>query len=116
MNPEIRGLVMLAIRNAFYKDYSALVNQYLKLAEGFGTSQLKTDLNHLSNVFSRNTTHEGRHNLNLFTKNRDGHYTSHETFLAALNHDPASQILINEDITFERTTNGDWRFYETPSP
>ncbi len=55
LDKETRQLAILALRNAFYEDFSSLVNGYLNSAKGLDDDELMEEyLQEMANVYSRN--------------------------------------------------------------
>jgi hypothetical protein len=108
MDNELKGLAMLVLKNAFYSDFSTLVNEYLKAAQGVDDGTFALQLGEAANVFSRNTEEGGDFFLNIWTQNRSG-TTGHGTIFEALEFDQASRVYIQGRLAFERR-NGEMYF------
>lgn len=111
MDEELRALAMLALKNAFYEDFSALVNAYLKAAEGLDVTTFEMQLGETANVFSRDDKAEGDSRPNIWTQNVRGGFdtTGHEVLMEALEFDRATEVHLQGRKVFERL-GGEWYF------
>lgn len=111
MDEELKELAALALRNAFWKDFSALANKYLKAAKGLDTDSQEMQMGEMTSIYGRDTKAEGDVFLNIWTQNGESKFatTGHETILEALEHDPATEVHLRGEQVFERR-NGEWYF------
>lgn len=108
---ETKALATCALRNAFYADFSALVNAYLKAAEGLDTAALERQLGEVSDVFSRDSGAEAVCYPNIWTRNTGTGFstTGHGSILEALEFDNALEVHLQGRTIFERR-KGEWRY------
>lgn len=110
MDEELKQLASLALKNAFYDDFSALVNAYIKAAEGLGDDTFEMQLCETANVFSRDDKAEGDIRLHIWTQNGSRFASSqHDTVLEALELDRATEVHLQGHRVFERR-DGEWYF------
>lgn len=112
MDEELKQLAALALRNAFWSDFSALVNKYLEAAAGLDTDAQERLMGERTSVYGRDTTSEDVDlSLNLWTQNARGKFdtTGHETLLEALEHEQANEVHLRGRKVFERR-DGEWYF------
>ena len=112
LDDETKALAGLALRNAFYIEFSEMVCRYLAGAEGLGQGDFELQLGDLTSVFGRADAGFGDETLNINTSNSDesmfancGHETMHE----ALTHAPAMRVYLRGKLVFERR-KGEWFF------
>lgn len=108
---ELRDLAELALLNAFWEDFSALANTYLKAAEGLKTSALEQRMGDLTSIYGRRRDAEGDHSLNIWTQGPNGPSDTcgHQTLLGALEHENALSVHLCGRLIFERN-GGEWYF------
>lgn len=113
MDDEIKELAALALRNAFWYDFSALVNNYLAASEGVDvTRDQEQMLCDTANVYDRDTSAEDSETRPIiWTQNGEGRFstTGHDTMLEALEFDRATEVHLQGKKIFERR-NGEWYF------
>ena len=111
MDNELKELAALALRNAFWHDFSALVNKYLEAAKGLDTDSQEMQMGEMTSIYGRDTDAEGDENLNIWTQNEESKFatTGHETILEALEHTPATEVHLRGKKVFERR-DGEWYF------
>lgn len=110
IDDELKDLAMLALRNAFYKDFSALCNAYLEAAEGLDVEAQERMMGEMTSIYSRDTKERGV-SLNIWTQNRKHGFgtTGHRTILEALRHRPAVELHLEDKQVFEEH-KGEWYF------
>lgn len=115
VNEELRQLAALALRNAFWREFSALVNAYLAAGAGLTECQdLEEQLGEVTSVYGRNTQSEGDMRPDIWTKNEPNAFfatTGHDTLLDALRFERAVEVHLNGEKLFERRA-GKWYFVE----
>ena len=84
MDQELKDLGALALRNAFYRDFSALVNLYMEAAKGLDVEHFETQLAETANVFSRDPHAESDEPLPLWSTDTEGHDDDHRSMLKTL--------------------------------
>ena len=111
MDQELKQLALLALKNAFYQDFSALANAYIKTAEGLGYVNLEAYLAEAANMFSRDVEADGDMRPNIWTRNDRGGYdtSGHETLYEALSFERATEVYLQGTQVFERR-DGVWYF------
>lgn len=110
MDHETRELALLALKNAFYTDFSGLVNAYLKAAEGLAPpAYLEAEIHRLSNVFSRAEKAEGDNRPIIYTTDAGGWSSGFDTIAQALDYDKAVAVYLQAEKVFERR-DGEWYF------
>ena len=112
MDEELKELAALALRNAFWEDFSALVNKYLEAAQGLDTETQEMQMGEMTSIYGRNTdADEDDIPLNIWTQNGESKFatTGHETILEALDHAPATEVHLRGKKVFERRA-GEWHF------
>jgi len=111
MNDELKQLAALALRNAFWKDFSALVNKYLDAAKGLDTNTQEMQMGEMTSIYGRDTEAEGDVFLNIWTQNGESKFatTGHERLLEALEHEPATEVHLRGKKVFE-LRDGEWYF------
>lgn len=111
IDDELKSLAALALRNAFWQDFSALVNTYLTASSGLDVAQQEMQLSELTSVYGRDTAEVGDVSINIWTQagNSPGATTGHETILEALEHPAATEVHVRGEKVFERI-GGEWRF------
>ena len=92
-------LADLALHNAFWRDFSALVNAYIK------AGAKEYELQESANVFSRDEEAVTRFYVDIQTQ--DGEI--HETILQAFEHPGANRISVQGAKRFERQ-DGEWYY------
>lgn len=110
VDDELKELAALALRNAFYEKFSALVNAYLEASEGLIENQ-KTLMGEMTSVFGRNPNIEGDEKPNIWTDQENNPWAScgHVALLEAFEMEKADRIGLNGKIIFKRI-NGEWFF------
>ncbi len=110
MDDELKALAALALRNAFWNDFSALVNKYLEAANGLDTGMQEMQMGEMTSIYGRDTEAKGDVFLNIWSKNRNGFDTTgHDTILAALEDEAAIEVHLCGKKVFERR-DGEWYF------
>ena len=112
VDDELKELAALALRNEFYKKFSALVNAYLEASEGLIENQ-ETLLGEMTSVFGRYPDIEADEKPNIWTDQKANPlWTScgHLTLLEAFEMNNADRIGLNGKIIFERIAGGEWFF------
>lgn len=113
MDEELKQLAMLALRNAFWRDFSALVNEYLAAGRGLDTYLLEMQMGEMTSIYGRDTKAKKDIDLNLWTAGADEHNRyvprDHETILQALDRKDATAVHLCGQIVFERR-DGEWYF------
>ena len=67
LDPEIKSLAAFSLRNAFWNDFSGLVNTYLQAAEGLDASCQDIQMGELTSIYGRDMDAEIDLSLNIWT-------------------------------------------------
>lgn len=112
IDDETKALAALALHNAFYIEFSEMVNRYLAGAEGLDQPNFDYHLGDLTSIFGRADVGQGDETLGIWSsrrltdnQNTCGHSTLHE----ALTHGPAVRVYLRGGLVFERR-KGEWFF------
>lgn len=108
MDDETMALARHALANAFYTDFSDLVNKYLKAAEGVDDGDFDQKLQEMANVFGRDDKALGDFWLTIWTQQVRG-TCGHQTMTEALEYEPALGVRVQGVRVFERR-DGEWYF------
>ena len=116
MDEETKELAALALRNQFWRDFSSLVNAYLKASAGLDVEYQKQQMAEMTSVYGRSdscnsknfkpsiwTQSEGRRHSRLSTRKY------HRTILEALELETAAEVSLGGRRVFERR-GGEWYF------
>ena len=111
MDNELKELAALALRNAFWHDFSALVNKYLEAAEGLDVAQQEMQMGDMTGIYGRGTEEVGDVSLNIWTQNGNSEFatTGHKSIVAALEHKAATEVHLRGEKVFEKR-DGEWYF------
>lgn len=111
MDEELKELAGLALRNAFWEDFSALVNKYLEAAKGLDVEAQEMQMGEMTSIYGRDTEAEDDVFLNIWTQNGESKLatTGHGTILEALEHEPATEVHLRGKQVFKRR-DGEWYF------
>lgn len=104
MDKELKELAALALRNAFWLDFSALVNKYLEAAEGLDVTLQEMQMGELTSIYGRDYQATGDVFLNIWTQDGETKFfqPGHETILDALEQEGASEVHLRGKKVFER--------------
>lgn len=109
IDDELKQLAALALRNAFWQDFSALVNKYLEAAAELDVTTQESMMGEMTSIYGRSTEAKGAEPVNIWTRRANGHTAGHRTILEALEHTEAIEVHIEAKKVFERQ-NGTWRY------
>lgn len=111
MSEELKDLAALALRNAFWIDFSALVNEYLKASKGLDIDMQKMQMGEMTSIYGRDDGVEGDVILDIWTQNGESRFATagHGTILQALEYEPATEVYLRGEKVFERR-DGEWYF------
>jgi len=112
LDDELKQLAALALRNAFYHDFSAMVSAYLAASSGLGVDSQEDQLGELTSIYGRDTGARGSVAVISWTSlpNKPLHnHTPHGTILHALAHDDADAVFLRGKKVFERRGD-EWYF------
>jgi hypothetical protein len=106
---EISQLALLALRNSFWKDFSALCNTYLTAAEGLDVTAQEMQMGELTSIYGRDVavlTSDIK--LRIWTVNTvyKDEVTYHPTMEQALQDGSAAAIYVQNKKVFERRDTG----------
>lgn len=108
MDHELEALATEALVNAFYVDFSALVNKYLEMGAGLDRDHLENRLHSAANVWSRDsaaTTDDVF--INLYARMQNECRVDFDTMVEALEEPKAIRVWLQGEIVFERK-DGEW--------
>jgi hypothetical protein len=108
LDDELEALSRLALRDAFYEDFSALVNGYLRVGAGLHYDTLEEDLNELTSVYGRDE-HVPPKAPVVCSKSPGFPRKVHKTLVDALRAVEAVEVSINGKTVFVRRME-DWYF------
>lgn len=111
MNSELRQLAALALRNAFWHDFSALVNNYVQASADLGVDDHLLMMGEMTSVYGRDTQAKASGLLTPEIKTTGASSLTHATIMDALECDQATEITLNGNKVFERR-DGEWYFIE----
>lgn len=108
MDHELEGLATQALFNAFYTDFSALVNKYLEMGAGLDVEHLEDRLHSAANVWSRDSAvMTDDVDVTLYVDMQNGHMATLDTMVEALEEPTAVQVWLQGEVVFERK-DGEW--------
>jgi hypothetical protein len=112
IDEELKSLALLALKNAFYRDFSGLVHSYLDAAEGLDTELLMMQLQSAANVFSASWAgaYTKDDSPRMYVRAADSRDWFAETLIGALREPDSCDISINGEVIFFRDEDGGWRF------
>jgi hypothetical protein len=111
LDPELQHCAALALRNAFWHDFSALVNEYL--AAGKGLEEVEDQdrmLAELTSFFGRDEN-AGSFTFRELMLVRD-YWIAYPTIAEALKDSDAKQLTLKGKKIFERDEGGEWEYVE----
>lgn len=113
IDEELKGLAALALRNAFWEDFSALVNKYLEASAGLDIAEQEVQMGEMTSIYGRATGADVADVvLSIWSQNTDeapSSTTGFSTLLGALEYPYAKEIYLQGEEVFERR-NGEWYF------
>ncbi|MEX3960255.1 hypothetical protein [Trinickia sp. EG282A] len=111
IDTELMALGELALRNAFYREYSALVERYLNAAEGLGVDDFDSRLAESSNPFGRaDVVSPGQVSIMVVTNGQSKSCATMREALAA----KGGEIQIGGETVFEWRESQGWFVAEPP--
>ncbi len=113
LDDELKECAALALRNAFWEDFSGLVNRYLKAAEGLDIEAQTRKMGEMTSIYGRDTKAEPDHDVNIWTSN-GGIFPAavqpgHASIMEALMQPGAKEVHLEGRKVFE-IRNGEWYF------
>lgn len=111
IDEETKQLAAEALCDAFWYDFSDLVNKYLAAASGLDITKQEEMLGEMTNIYRRNKRSIGDATIDIYTRDGEGmfSYTEHSTLLQALEHEKATAVHLQGSKVFERR-DGKWYF------
>ena len=107
---EIKALARLALKNAFYADFSDLVNKYLAMGVGLEENLIAAQLQVATGIYGCDDKAEGDAWINLYVTTPSGRTYNVDTLIEALDDDDAFTIHLQGKLIFKRL-NGDWFYF-----
>lgn len=118
MDEELRALAELALRNAFYRDFSDLVNLYLEVGTGLDVGRLESQFSDTANVYSRDTSRAGplvrEVTARILGEDEAGTFIQdrlYESLVSALQDEATIEVWLHDVKAFERR-EGEWHYVE----
>jgi len=109
IDEELEGLARLALCNAFWDEFSVLVNTYIAKGRGLDTDLLEMELGELTSVYGRDTEagigHMDIRGLGKYYR------ASHSTLVGSLKDVDAQKILLEGRLIFKRV-RGEWNWVD----
>jgi hypothetical protein len=109
MDEELKQLAALALRNAFWKDFSGLVNKYLEASEGLDIDQQERLMGEETSVYGRDRKEPFDGFLNIYSTGPTYRDCSHDSVVEALEWSKAHAVFLQGLKVFERR-DGEWVF------
>lgn len=110
IDDELKDLAALALRNAFWFEFSSLVNNYLAASKGLDDKYQELQLGELTSIYGRKYDHVNETQApTISTLDAHGLTTTYKKLLDALNDRFAISISINGKLVFRQSENG-WMF------
>ncbi len=110
MDEETRQLATLALRNAFWTDFSALVNKYVEASDGLCDLALQeAQMCELTSVYGRDTTADSDASINIWVKINAYGTCGCSSLKEALEIDEAVEIHLQGTKIFERRDD-EWHY------
>lgn len=108
INNETKEIAALALRNAFWLDFSGMVNRYLAVAKGLDVTALEVQMDELSNVYGRDKNVDGDFEPDIWS-GHEGGLCYHGSVCEALTDPHALMVYIRGHKVFERgNTKDEW--------
>lgn len=108
IDAETLALARLALKNAYYADFSKLVNNYVNAAKALDEDLFLVQIQEASSCYGvANTLNKGLPTIT--TRQVNGRVLHHEHLLNALQQPDAVDICINYKKVFEATPDG-WQY------
>lgn len=116
MDDELKAIAGLELCNAFWTDFSALVNHYLIAASGLDLSDIEMQMGDKTSIYGRDTSVLADFAPNIYTQNGPNRVctTGWTTLLDALDYEAATQVYVQSRLAFERDNVGEWQFVDYP--
>lgn len=116
MDEELKQLAALALRNAFWHDFSALANKYLEAAAGLDIATQEGQMSELTSIYGRDyKVCDTNIDLDIWTSGHDNFVRyivkDHTTILEALKRKDAESVNLRGMKVFEKR-DGSWYFKE----
>lgn len=108
MDRELKELAALALRNAFWQDFSALFNAYLLAAEGLGVDDQEMMMGELTSAYGRDLEAGAQDLPDLWVKSQLAN-PSYRSIMDALEDKYAYEIYLSGQMVFKRK-DGEWYF------
>lgn len=110
MDEELKALGLLALRNAFWRDFSGLCNKYLEAAEGLDVEAQERMMGDMTSIYGRETMEVSDHFISLYVETHTGFTNNHSTILEAFEQENSKNIYLQGRRIFERQLNGELHF------
>lgn len=108
IDDELKDLAALALRNAFWLDFSRLVNSYLKASEGLDVDQQML-MDEMTSIYGCKQIDAENEHISILS-GKDNELSSHKTILEALESEGATEVYVSGEKVFEKRS-GDWMWF-----
>lgn len=105
MDEELKQLAALALRNAFWSEFSGLCNAYLKASEGLIDNQEEM-MGELTSIYGRDLKSLVSGGPDIWSARANGGSCGHEDLVEALEFDEATRVYVSGKCCFTRTLEG----------
>jgi hypothetical protein len=107
IDDELRGMAVVAIRDAFYLEFSALANKYVNASQCLiEEDDIEYELQDMTSVFGRDESAKAKQLL-IYTLDSQGKKRKHKTMRSALKDNDGEMLYINNKNVFKRV-KGEW--------
>lgn len=107
MDEELKQLAALALRNAFWKDFSGLVNGYIEASYGLDLDQQERLMGEMTSVYGRDMAETYDDTVNIYSTGPGYRDCGHESLTEALEYSKAHKVYLRGELVFERI-DGEW--------
>lgn len=109
MDEELKQLAALALRNAFWSEFSGLCNAYIKASEGLIDDQEET-MGELTSIYGRDLKSLASGGPDIWSARSNGGTCGHDTLAEALEFEEATRVYVSGKCCFVRGLEG-WAVY-----
>lgn len=109
MHPEIKLWAEHSLVCAFWRDFSALVNAYMKAAEGLDEALVESLMQDETSVYGRDLSADSDFFVEVYSEDAAGYTVGHTTLARALTTAGNVSVHLQGKKIFERRS-GEWFF------
>lgn len=110
MDEELKQCAALALRNAFWTDFSGLVNKYLEASYGLDVDAQELLMGEMTSVYGRDPeVKDDDVFLNIYSTGPTYRDCGHDSLVEALEYSKAHEVYLRGEKVFERR-EGEWYF------